>query len=86
MPQASPQDLKDLPQTLVGPSAWLGKDMAANPDAWLYSLSVEDIKDLENAFDEIELLGFPLCHPFLLLKDSLPEKQIILIILILIRT
>ena len=37
MPQASPQDLKDLPQTLVGPSAWLGKDMAANPDAWLYS-------------------------------------------------
>lgn len=57
MPQASPQDLKDLPQTLVGPSAWLGKDMAANPDAWLYSLTVEDIKDLENSAQYFLSLG-----------------------------
>ena len=26
---------------------------------------------LDDAFDEIELLGFPLCSPFLLLKDEL---------------
>ena len=40
-----------------------------------YDLPVFNIKNLENAFDEIELLGFPLCHPFLLLKDSLPEQK-----------
>ncbi len=32
-----------------------------------------EIQTLENAFDEIELLGFPLCHPFLLLKNQLAE-------------
>ena len=29
---------------------------------------------LENAFDEIELLGFPLCSPFDLLEMTVPEK------------
>lgn len=29
------------------------------------------ISELENAFDEIELFGFPLCSPFRLLKDHL---------------
>jgi len=33
-----------------------------------------EVKELENAFDQVELLGFPLCHPFLLLRDSLPDN------------
>ena len=36
-----------------------------------------NIKALENAFDEIEILGFPLCNPFLLLKESLPEHLLL---------
>ncbi|MEO1032041.1 MAG: DNA polymerase III subunit alpha [Bacteroidota bacterium] len=31
--------------------------------------------DLENAFDEIELLGFPLCNPFYLLEQPCPGKM-----------
>lgn len=34
------------------------------------------ITSLENAFDEIELLGFPLCSPFHLLKDQLPSHTV----------
>ncbi|RNC88383.1 MAG: DNA polymerase III subunit alpha [Winogradskyella sp.] len=30
--------------------------------------------DLENAFDEMELLGFPLCNPFYLLEHSFPGR------------
>jgi len=41
-----------------------------------YNLPRFEILDLENAFDEIELLGFPLCSPFLLLETSLPNHQI----------
>lgn len=37
-----------------------------------YKLPKFEVLELENAFDEIELLGFPLCHPFKLLKDALP--------------
>ncbi len=36
-----------------------------------YKLPKFEIRTLENAFDEMELLGFPLCHPFLLLKETL---------------
>ena len=43
------QNLSDLPQCLTGPSAWLGKDMARNTQAWLYRLTTEDIVDLEKA-------------------------------------
>ena len=31
--------------------------------------------DLENAFDEMELLGFPLCNPFYLLENPFPGKM-----------
>lgn len=41
-----------------------------------YSLPKFDISPLEDAFDEIELLGFHLGHPFALLRDSLPDKLI----------
>lgn len=35
-----------------------------------------EVLDLENAFDEIELLGFPLCHSFLLLQEPLPSGHL----------
>lgn len=41
--------LHDLPSFFDGPSAWLGKDMQENPQAWLYHLTDDDIKELENA-------------------------------------
>jgi error-prone DNA polymerase len=34
-------------------------------------------RDLEDAFDELEYIGFPLCNPFDLLTEALPEKQIL---------
>ncbi len=36
-----------------------------------------EILALEHAFDQIELLGFPLCHPFQLLKNPLPDQLIL---------
>ena len=31
------------------------------------------VEELENAFDQMELLGFPLCNPFLLLKEQMAK-------------
>lgn len=42
-------DLETLPEKLTGPAAWRGKDMARDPDKWLYHLSAADIADLERA-------------------------------------
>ncbi|NNE80220.1 MAG: TauD/TfdA family dioxygenase [Silicimonas sp.] len=47
----------DLPSRLSGPSAWLGKDMAADTDAWLYRLSPEDIDELDAAAENFLSLG-----------------------------
>ncbi len=41
-----------------------------------FTLPAFKVETLENAFDEIELLGFPLCHPFLLLKDFVPNNVV----------
>lgn len=49
--------LGTLPEAFTGPSAWLGKDMAANPDAWLVELTTDDIADLENAASHFAKLG-----------------------------
>lgn len=49
MPSQPAQDLAELPTCITGPAAWIGQEMADNPDAWLYQLSREDISDLENA-------------------------------------
>ena len=38
-----------LPDIITGAPAWLGKDMANNPDAWLLTLTDADIAELENA-------------------------------------
>ena len=51
------QNLTDLPQCLTGPSAWLGKDMARDTQAWLYRLTTEDIVDLEKAANSFLSLG-----------------------------
>lgn len=47
---ASQTDLiNTLPQRIKRPSAWLGSDMAAHPDRWLYFLQPSEISELENA-------------------------------------
>ncbi|WP_422026387.1 TauD/TfdA family dioxygenase [Roseovarius sp.] len=50
-------DLNDLPDKLTGPSAWIGRDMAGNPDRWLYRLDEADIADLEQAAEHFLGLG-----------------------------
>nr|HPK10223.1 hypothetical protein [Saprospiraceae bacterium] len=42
-----------------------------------FKLPQFDQNSLENAFDEIELLGFPLCSPFLLLEKPITESHIL---------
>lgn len=42
-----------------------------------FELPQFDQNSLENAFDEIELLGFPLCSPFLLLEKPITESHIL---------
>lgn len=50
-------DLSKLPDNISSASAWLGKDLANNPSAWLYELDDADIKDLENAATHFLSLG-----------------------------
>ncbi len=42
-----------------------------------FALPRFDYEALESTFDQIELLGFPLSHPFQLLRDALPDEKII---------
>ena len=46
-----------LPDVITKPSAWLGADMACNPDAWFYQFTVEDVRDLESAATHFQSLG-----------------------------
>ena len=46
-----------LPDAITKPSAWLGADMVHNPDAWIYQLTVEDVRDLESAATHFQSLG-----------------------------
>ncbi|MCC3861312.1 TauD/TfdA family dioxygenase [Pseudemcibacter aquimaris] len=58
------------PERIERPSAWIGKNMAANPDKWLTYLDPEEIQELEHAADhfletsknigEITINDFPL--------------------------
>ena len=57
MSNTAHQDLTDLPNTLTGPSAWLGREMGDNPEAWLYQLTAEDVVDLEKAAQHFLSLG-----------------------------
>ena len=57
---------------ITGPAAWIGSDLTANTDQWMYQLSSDDIADLENAarhylslskdVGEITKADFPLGH------------------------
>ena len=65
-------DLKDLPERIEGPGAWIGAEMAQAPDRWLMMLSDADVLDLEQAARAFLTLGrdigqitakaFPLQH------------------------
>ena len=46
-----------LPDAITKPSAWLGADMARNPDAWLYQLTSDDVHELEAAATHFQNLG-----------------------------
>jgi hypothetical protein len=46
-----------LPDTITKPSAWLGAEMARNPDAWRYQLTADDVRDLEAAATHFQSLG-----------------------------
>lgn len=50
-------DLATLPDRFDGPSAWIGREMAQTPEAWLYTLTPEDIVDLEQAARHYLSLG-----------------------------
>ena len=51
-------DLAHLPPgAMAGPAAWIGADMASNPDAWLVRLSAADVADLEAAARHYLSLG-----------------------------
>ena len=41
--------IEALPRSISGPSAWVGPDMQSRQSQWLYTLTAEDIDDLENA-------------------------------------
>jgi hypothetical protein len=42
-------DLAELPQSIDRPSAWVGKQLAASPEQWLYQLSQQEVEELELA-------------------------------------
>ncbi|MEZ5023067.1 MAG: hypothetical protein R2728_07380 [Chitinophagales bacterium] len=60
---------------------YLGSKKKTNPRQELFSshrsftLPVLESDTMENAFDEFELLGFPLCSPFDLVQDNFPSLK-----------
>lgn len=50
-------DLTQLPDRFTGPSAWLGRDMAADPSQWLRQLTTAEIAELEGAAKHYLSLG-----------------------------
>lgn len=48
--------LDDIPDSFSGPSAWTGRDMRQQPERWLYTLTSDDIADLENAATHFQKL------------------------------
>lgn len=54
MTTASTSTLASLPEHFSGPSAWLSKDMVEHPEKWLYTLSEQDILDIESAADHFQ--------------------------------
>ncbi len=64
--------LDQMPERFTGPSAWVGADLSGQPGRWFYTLTDEDIADLETAaaryfslgrdIGEITARDFPLPH------------------------
>lgn len=50
-------DLSQLPARFTDPSAWVGPELAADPEAWRYELTPTDIADLEQAARHYLSLG-----------------------------
>lgn len=62
----------------------LGKTRSSKPTADLFQLNAKEFElpelwqhELEQSFDEMELLGFPLCDPFGLVEGELPSKLVV---------
>lgn len=49
--------LNTLPESFDGPSAWYGKDLQSKPERWIYTLSAQNISDLESATEHYLSLG-----------------------------
>ncbi len=72
MPAAEMPAAEITAAEITGPAAWLGRDLAANQDAWMYQLTPKDIADLKAAarhylslnkdVGEISKRDFPLAH------------------------
>ncbi|MFM9984569.1 MAG: DNA polymerase III subunit alpha, partial [Flavobacteriales bacterium] len=63
----------------------LGKSKTTNPDVELFPIEKKDFilpplehHWLEDAYDELELIGFPLCNPFDIIAEDLKGQNIVL--------
>ena len=63
--------MNSLPKVLSGSSAWLGKTMLEHPERWLYTLSTQDIADIESAADHFQSLGSDVGE---ITKETFPLK------------
>ena len=75
---------KDKKELLWDAHFLLGKTKKARSEANLFQVEAKDFElpplwyhELEQAFDEMELLGFPMCDPFSLLKEEPPSKLVV---------
>lgn len=59
---------------VLTPESGLGANLLFPDEADAYRLPELEEGPYDQAFDEMELLGFPLCAPFELLKDSIPDS------------
>jgi DNA-directed DNA polymerase III PolC len=55
---------------VLGPESGLGANLLFEDDSAQYTLPVLEEGPYDQAFDEMELLGFPLCSPFNLLNEE----------------
>ncbi|KAI9026628.1 hypothetical protein CLU79DRAFT_885882 [Phycomyces nitens] len=49
-----------FPERLSGPSVWDGKYLENHPEEWIYQLTQEDIKDIDNGLKHFNSLNLPL--------------------------
>lgn len=62
---------RDLPCAFTGPSAWLGADLDKRQNLWLYTLTEENVKDLETAATHFQSLGKDVAA---ITKETFPLK------------